>query len=199
MNPAPSASFRRVIAAEVVSNFGSMMSRLAIPWLAVLALGATPWQMGLLAVADVLAGATAAIGIGVLVDRWPKRAAMVAADVARAALLVGLALAAARGGGGGGGVAGRGCRAPRPERPQCPACRRHSHQRGGRVRHHRGAVRVGGRRHGAAARRGELPGFGAAAAQWTGPAGPARGFGVCRRDAQLRAPVAAGGHCRHES
>ncbi|MBK7263661.1 MAG: MFS transporter [Rubrivivax sp.] len=95
MNPAPSASFRRVIAAEVVSNFGSMMSRLAIPWLAVLALGATPWQMGLLAVADVLAGATAAIGIGVLVDRWPKRAAMVAADVARAALLVGLALAAA--------------------------------------------------------------------------------------------------------
>lgn len=91
MSPAPSAGFRRVIAAEVVSNFGSMMSRLAIPWLAVLALGATPWQMGLLAVADVPAGATAAVGIGVLVDRWPKRAAMVAADVARAALLVGLA------------------------------------------------------------------------------------------------------------
>ena len=83
-----------MIAAEVVSNFGSMMSRLAIPWLAVLVLGATPWQMGLLAVADVLAGAVTALGLGVMVDRWPKRAVMVSADAARAALLVLLALAA---------------------------------------------------------------------------------------------------------
>lgn len=95
MSPASSASFRRVVAAEVVSNFGAMMSRLAIPWLAVLVLGATPWQMGLLAIADVLAGAVAAIGLGVLVDRWPRRATMVGADAARAALLVALALAAA--------------------------------------------------------------------------------------------------------
>jgi hypothetical protein len=31
-------AFRRVFAAEVISTFGSLMSRLAIPWLAVLVL-----------------------------------------------------------------------------------------------------------------------------------------------------------------
>ena len=97
MTTASAASFRRVIAAEVVSNFGSMMSRLAIPWLAVLMLGATPWQMGLLAVADVLAAAVAALALGVAIDRRPKRAVMVAADIARTALLGLLALAAAGG------------------------------------------------------------------------------------------------------
>lgn len=91
-------SFSRVIAAEVVSNFGSMMSRLAIPWMAVLLLGATPWQMGLLAVADQLAGALAALALGSLIDRRPKRTAMVAADLARALLLGLLALASVRGG-----------------------------------------------------------------------------------------------------
>lgn len=91
------AGLRRVVASEVVSNFGSMMSRLAIPWLAVLTLGATPWQMALLAVADVLAGALAALGLGMAIDRLPKRATMVAADLARTALLAGLAFGAAGG------------------------------------------------------------------------------------------------------
>jgi MFS family permease len=88
------ASFRRVVVAEVVSNLGSMMSRLAISWLAVLVLGATPFEMGLLAIADVLAGAAAALWLGVWVDRLRKRPVMVAADVARAALLGLLAAAA---------------------------------------------------------------------------------------------------------
>jgi len=34
-----------------------MLSRLVIPWIATLVLGATPLQMGVLAVADVAAGA----------------------------------------------------------------------------------------------------------------------------------------------
>ena len=97
MTPALAAGFRRVIAAEVVSNFGSMMSRLAIPWLAVLMLAATPWQMGLLAIADVFAGAAAALALGVAVDRLPKRATMVAADIARTVLLGLLVWAAAAG------------------------------------------------------------------------------------------------------
>ncbi len=40
-------AFRRVLSAEAVSNLGSMLSRLAIPWFATLSLNATPWQMGL--------------------------------------------------------------------------------------------------------------------------------------------------------
>ena len=82
-----SSAFRRVFAAEVVSTFGSLMSRLAIPWLAVLVLQAGPTAMALLAIADVAAGASAALLLGALVDRWPKRRTMIAADLARAAML----------------------------------------------------------------------------------------------------------------
>lgn len=82
-----SRSFRRVVAAEVVSTFGSLMSGLAIPWLAVLLLDAGPGAMALLAVAHVAAGALAALLLGTLVDRWPKRRTMIACDLARAAML----------------------------------------------------------------------------------------------------------------
>jgi len=87
----PTNDFRRVLAGEGISNFGSMLSRLALPWLATLALAATPLQMALLLVADVAAGAAGALLLGTLVDRCPKRAVMIASDVARAALLGGLA------------------------------------------------------------------------------------------------------------
>lgn len=58
--------FRRVLAAETISNFGSMLSRLAIPWLATLALEVEPWQMGLLLVADVAAGAAVLLALAAL-------------------------------------------------------------------------------------------------------------------------------------
>jgi predicted MFS family arabinose efflux permease len=89
-----SASFRRVFAADVVSTFGSLMTRLAIPWLAVLILDAGPSAMALLAVADVAAAAGASLVLGALVDRWPKRAAMVASDLLRAAALLAIPLLA---------------------------------------------------------------------------------------------------------
>ena len=89
--PDTTNDFRRVLAGEGISNFGSMLSRLALPWLATLALAATPLQMALLLVADVAAGAAGALLLGTLVDRCPKRAVMIASDVARAALLGGLA------------------------------------------------------------------------------------------------------------
>src|SRR5512138_290546 len=89
-----SAAFRRVFAADVISTFGSLMSRLAIPWLAVLVLEAGPAAMAWLAVADVAAGALAALVLGVLVDRLPKRAAMIGCDLLRAAALLALPLLA---------------------------------------------------------------------------------------------------------
>jgi predicted MFS family arabinose efflux permease len=89
-----STAFRRVFAADVVSTFGSLMSRLAIPWLAVLALDAGPAAMALLAVADVAAGALAALMLGVLVERLPKRASMIACDLLRAAALLAIPLLA---------------------------------------------------------------------------------------------------------
>src|SRR6185503_6123389 len=88
-------AYRNLLAAEVVSNFGSMLSRLAIPWLAALTLGVTPFQMGFLLVADVAAGAVGSLALGAMVDRLDKRAVMLGADFARAAVLGALALAAA--------------------------------------------------------------------------------------------------------
>ena len=86
--------FPRVLAAESVSNFGSMLSRLAIPFLAALQLQATPAQMAALLVADVVAGAVGSLWLGGLIDRHGKRAAMLLADGLRCALLAALALAA---------------------------------------------------------------------------------------------------------
>jgi len=91
------SSFQRVLAAEVVSTFGSLMSRLAIPWLAVLVLQAGPTAMAWIAMAHVAAGALAALLLGALVDAWPKRRTMIAADLIRAATLLSLPLLAVLG------------------------------------------------------------------------------------------------------
>jgi len=91
-----SIGFRRVLAAEVVSNFGSMLSRLALPWLAALALAATPLHIGWLVVADVAAGAFGALVLGAAIDRAPKRAMMLVCDLLRAAVLAVLAVLAHR-------------------------------------------------------------------------------------------------------
>lgn len=90
--------FPRVLAAEGISNFGSMLSRLTIPWLAVLTLQATPSQLAALLVADVAAAALGALLLGSLVDRSGKRAAMLMCDGLRALVLALLAWGAWRGG-----------------------------------------------------------------------------------------------------
>ena len=97
MTASHAREFDRILAAEVVSSFGAMLSRVAIPWLATLQLDASPLAMGTLVVADVAAGATAALFLGALVDRSGKRTVMMSADVLRAAVLALLAWAALRG------------------------------------------------------------------------------------------------------
>lgn len=86
--------FPRVLAAESISNFGTMLSRLAIPFLAALQLQATSLQMAALLVADVVAGAAGALWLGNLIDRHGKRTVMLLADGLRCAVLAALALAA---------------------------------------------------------------------------------------------------------
>ena len=92
-----SRDFRRVLAAEGISNFGAMLSRLAIPWLAALVLDATPMQMAALLVADVAAGAVGSLWLGTWVERHGKRAVMLASDGLRALVLASLALLAWQG------------------------------------------------------------------------------------------------------
>lgn len=89
----PSA-FGWLYGAEMVSLAGSLVGRVALPFVAILVLDAAPWQVALLGVADILAGALATPLLGALVDRWPKRRVMVAADLLRALLLLIVPLAA---------------------------------------------------------------------------------------------------------
>jgi MFS family permease len=97
VTPSPARDFHRVLAAEVVSNVGAMLSRVASPWLATLSLGVSPLAMGALVVADVAAGAVAALVLGTLIDRAGKRAVMVITDLLRAAVLALLAWLAYQG------------------------------------------------------------------------------------------------------
>ncbi|MCW5613115.1 MAG: MFS transporter [Rubrivivax sp.] len=86
--------FPRVLAAEGVANFGAMLSRLAIPWLAALVLQATPLLMSALLVADVVAAALGSLLLASWVDRVDKRAVMLWCDGLRCLLLAALALGA---------------------------------------------------------------------------------------------------------
>lgn len=57
--------FTRVLAAEGISNFGAMLSRLAIPWLAMLTLDAKPSQSAAMLLCDALrAGVLALLAWG---------------------------------------------------------------------------------------------------------------------------------------
>jgi MFS family permease len=91
------AAIPRVLAAEAVSNFGSMLSRFTLPLLAALVLQATPAQMALLLVADVLAGVVGSLFLGAWVDRSGKRAVMLLTDGLRCCVMLLLALAAWQG------------------------------------------------------------------------------------------------------
>ena len=81
-------AFQRLFAADMVSLFGSLISRTALPFVAILFLKARPFEVALLGVADIVAGFATALLLGTLIDRWPKRRVMWVADVTRAALLL---------------------------------------------------------------------------------------------------------------
>jgi predicted MFS family arabinose efflux permease len=82
---------------QTVSLFGSSISQLGLPLIAVLLLHATPAQLGLLAALGALPGVGLALLIGVWVDRLPRRALLLVADIGRALLLALIPLLAATG------------------------------------------------------------------------------------------------------
>lgn len=81
-------AFQWLFAADMVSLFGSLISRTALPFVAILFLNARPYEVALLGVADIVAGFASALLLGAWVDRWPKRRVMVVADLSRAVLLL---------------------------------------------------------------------------------------------------------------
>jgi MFS family permease len=89
--------FLKLWAGETVSAFGTYIGDVSISFAAVIALGATPLQMGLLTMATNLPALLFSLFTGVWVDRVRRRALMIACDVGRFVLLASIPLAAIAG------------------------------------------------------------------------------------------------------
>lgn len=87
------SDFVRLLSADVISEFGSAVTGVALPLTAVVVLSATPAQMGLL----VAAGEAPVLLVGLLagawVDRVRRRPVMIFTDLARAFVLIMIPLA----------------------------------------------------------------------------------------------------------
>ncbi|HEY7918698.1 MAG TPA: MFS transporter, partial [Streptosporangiaceae bacterium] len=81
-------AFRRYWGAQSISLFGDQISAIALPLAAVLALHASPAEMGYLSALIWLPSLLFALHAGAWVDRrGHRRVTMIAADLGRAALL----------------------------------------------------------------------------------------------------------------
>ena len=87
------SNFTRLWFANVVSNAGTQITNLALPLTAALTLGATPTQMGILAMAGSLPNLLFGLFAGVWVDRTRRRPVLIWADLGRAVLLGSIPLA----------------------------------------------------------------------------------------------------------
>jgi hypothetical protein len=90
-NPA----FLRFWAADTVSVFGSLITRIALPFTAILVLDANAFQMSLLVLADLVPSCVLGLPVGVWVDRQRRLPLMIASDVLRSVVLVSIPIAAA--------------------------------------------------------------------------------------------------------
>src|SRR3954470_18008049 len=79
--------FLKLWTAETISVFGSLVSGTALSFTAILALKATPVQLGLLTTANLLPKFLAGLVAGVWIDGLRRRPIMIVADVGRALLL----------------------------------------------------------------------------------------------------------------
>jgi MFS family permease len=90
-------AFLTLWAGQTVSEFGSRVTGVALPLVAVLLLGATPQQMGLLSGLQYLPVALASLVAGVWVDRLRRRPLLIATNLIMAAIIGTVPLAAAAG------------------------------------------------------------------------------------------------------
>jgi len=98
MNPSDglwrNRSFARLWVAHVTSGAGTAITNVALPLAAVLVLGATPTQMGLLAAAGSLPNLLFGLLAGVWIDRVRRKPVLIWADIGRSLLLVTIPAAA---------------------------------------------------------------------------------------------------------
>jgi len=75
--------FMKLWGGQSISELGSQISQLALPTVAILLLGATPFQVGLLTALEFLAFPVLGLVAGVYADRLRRRPLMIACDLAR--------------------------------------------------------------------------------------------------------------------
>ena len=80
--------FMKVWSAQTISEIGSRFARDGLPLAAVLVLRANPGQVGVLAALSTAPRVLVGLTIGGFIDRSRRRRVMIAADLARAAVLV---------------------------------------------------------------------------------------------------------------
>lgn len=87
------ADFRRLWAADALSQVGTQVTVIALPLLVIKVLDANPFEVGLLATFEFLAYLLIGLPAGAWVDRMRRRDVLIAADLGRAVLLGSLPLA----------------------------------------------------------------------------------------------------------
>src|ERR687894_464601 len=88
------ANFVHLWGAATVSTFGSLVTRTALPFTAILLLNASPTAISVLRVAELLPGFLFGLVAGAWVDRLPRKPIMIATDLGRALLIATIPLAA---------------------------------------------------------------------------------------------------------
>jgi MFS family permease len=83
--------------AATISIFGSLITRMALPFVAILVLGAGAFEVALVRSIDLLAALLFGLIVGAWVDRLRRRPVMVWADLGRAVMLVTIPIAAVGG------------------------------------------------------------------------------------------------------
>src|SRR3982750_3204093 len=96
-SPTRRRDFRLLLFGQTTSQLGAQISGVAVPLLAVLTLGASPLQLGLVSAAGTLAFALIGLPAGAWIDRRRRRPILVASDLSRTALLLTIPLAAVLG------------------------------------------------------------------------------------------------------
>ncbi|TYB57465.1 MFS transporter [Nonomuraea sp. PA05] len=86
--------FRRYVTADGFSQFGTHVTRVALPLVALLVLDAGPLELGLLSAAEMLGFLLFGLPAGVWVDRLRRKPILVTADVLRAVSLASIPIAA---------------------------------------------------------------------------------------------------------
>ena len=87
------SDFLKLWSAETISQFGTQVSQLALPLVAILILDASTFEVAALGVVEFLPFILFTLPAGVWVDRLPRRPILIAGDLGRAALLVSIPIA----------------------------------------------------------------------------------------------------------